>query len=247
MNLKVLNRDTIKYIAMFTMLLNHIGNIFLEPGTLSYTFFLDIGYFTAPVMCYFLVEGYGYTHSKKKYALRLALFALISEFPFCLAFSEVYNGERFISFCGFNMIFTLLLCFGILYVMEHVQSGPARTLLIIGLFIVSCFSDWALLAPLFTLLFAQAQGNMRQVRRAFLLGAVLFAVMNFMPAGSAEETLRNFIYAVCSAFGILLAGIAVVYLYNGKRMERGQQFSKWFFYLFYPIHLLILGMIRLAV
>ena len=46
---KGLNRDVIKYIAMFTMLLNHIANIFLTPGTPLFTLLVDIGYFTAPV------------------------------------------------------------------------------------------------------------------------------------------------------------------------------------------------------
>lgn len=245
MTAKIMNRDVIKYFAMAAMLLNHIGNIFLEPGTALSAFFIDIGYFTAPVMCYFLVEGYQYTRSKKKYAFRLALFAVLSEIPFCLAFSELYNGEKVISFCGFNMIFTLLLCFGILYVMEHVRYGAVRTLLIIGLFLASCFSDWALLAPMFTVLFAQWMGNERKIRNAFLLGAGLFALMNFQPAYSMEQLLVNFVYAVLSASGILLAGAVIVCFYNGKRMEKGKKFSQWFFYLFYPAHLLILGMIRI--
>ena len=58
--MKILSRDVIKYFAMLTMLLNHIANVFLTPGTLLYEFFLNIGYFTAVTMCYFLVEGYGY-------------------------------------------------------------------------------------------------------------------------------------------------------------------------------------------
>ena len=53
-----INRDQIKYIAMFLMLLNHISIIFLEPGTFLSELFLDLGYFTAITMCYFLVEGY---------------------------------------------------------------------------------------------------------------------------------------------------------------------------------------------
>ena len=64
MQTKPLNRDVIKYIAMFTMLLNHISYIFMEPGSVLSEIFLDIGYFTAIVMCYFLVEGFSYTHSK---------------------------------------------------------------------------------------------------------------------------------------------------------------------------------------
>ena len=63
-----LNRDQIKYIAVFTMLLNHVANIFLQPGTFACEALKDIGYFTAPVMCWFLVEGYRYTRSVKKYA-----------------------------------------------------------------------------------------------------------------------------------------------------------------------------------
>ena len=68
---RVLNRDVIKYIAMTAMLLNHIANIFLVPGTLWYEVLVDIGYFTAITMCYFLVEGFRYTHSRKQYALQM--------------------------------------------------------------------------------------------------------------------------------------------------------------------------------
>ena len=63
---KILNRDAIKYIAMFLMLLNHISTIFMKSGKLWSELFIDLGYFTAIVMCYFLVEGYQYTHSKKE-------------------------------------------------------------------------------------------------------------------------------------------------------------------------------------
>ncbi len=240
---QILNRDTIKYIAMLTMLLNHIANVFLEPGTILSTIFLDLGYFTAPVMCYFLVEGYHYTRSKRKYAQRLALFALLSEIPFCLAFSQVYTGARILSFCGFNMIFTLLLCFGILYVREQMPDGFRKSLSMVLLFFLSLFSDWAVLAPLFTLLFARAGKDKRKIKNAFVIVAVVFAVLNFQYSG---RIFLDLVQALLSACGIVLAGIVIVYLYNGKRMERGKTFSKWFFYLFYPVHLLILGVIRIA-
>ena len=53
-----LTRDTIKYIAIFTMLLNHIANVLLPENTILWEVFIDIGYFTAITMCYFLVEGF---------------------------------------------------------------------------------------------------------------------------------------------------------------------------------------------
>ena len=55
MESKPLNRDIIKYIAMFTMLLNHIANVFMDKTTFLAQAFIDIGYFTAITMCYFLV------------------------------------------------------------------------------------------------------------------------------------------------------------------------------------------------
>ena len=128
-----MNRDQIKYVAMFTMLLNHIANVFLEPGTFLFEVMVDVGYFTAITMCYFLVEGYGYTRSKEKYGKRLLLFALISEIPFCLAFTE----EGTISIVSMNMLFTLFLCFLILYAMEKITSGTRQTLCILGLVFAS--------------------------------------------------------------------------------------------------------------
>lgn len=245
MNLRKLNRDEIKYIAMMTMLLNHIANIFLEPGTLIFTLLVDIGYFTAPVMCWFLVEGYHYTRSKERYAARLAVFALVSEIPFCLAFSEAYNGVETISFCGMNMMFTLLLCFGVLLVREYVLEEGLKLALYLFLFLVSTFSDWAILAPAFTMLFAASIGDERKTKKAFLIGAGVFALMNFYPGTTPGGFLYSVIYAVLSCCGILLAGVTVLHLYNGKRAERGRTFFKWFFYLFYPVHLLILGIIRI--
>lgn len=146
---RVLNRDVIKYIAMTAMLLNHIANIFLVPGTLWYEVLVDIGYFTAITMCYFLVEGFRYTHSRKQYALRLFGFGVVSQVPFSMAFAQ--NG--ILEFQDFNMMFTLFLCFCILLCIETIRNRFLRGVLIVLLIFGSLFCDWALLAPVFTLLF----------------------------------------------------------------------------------------------
>ena len=77
-----LTRDAIKYLAIFTMLLNHIANVLLPENTILWEVFIDIGYFTAITMCYFLVEGFYYTHSRRKYGERLLIFAGISQVPY---------------------------------------------------------------------------------------------------------------------------------------------------------------------
>lgn len=79
-----LNRDIIKYIAMFTMTLNHlsltgfIGNYELAKQ------FTYIGYFTLITMTYFLVEGFAYTRDRMKYGRRLLLLLFCPRRPFCM-------------------------------------------------------------------------------------------------------------------------------------------------------------------
>ncbi|MFQ9761696.1 MAG: hypothetical protein ACLRYE_00075 [Gemmiger formicilis] len=62
----------------------------------------------------------------------------------------------------------------------------------------------------------------------------------FLPAGQVWR-------AVGCAVPILVSAFVILYLYNGRRAARGRTFYKWFFYAFYPAHLLVLGLLRLAV
>lgn len=236
-----MNRDTIKYIAMATMLLNHIAMVFMKPGTLLAEIFLDAGYFTAPVMCYFLVEGYGYTRSVKKYGERLLLFALISQIPFCLAFTS----EGILDFVGMNMLFTLFLCFLIIKAMKEITDPVIRTLCIAGLVFVSMFSDWAILAPVFTILFVRAGNSEDAKKKAFITGTLIFGGFNFLGGMGRFSLMTDVVYMLGSMVGPAFAGICILFLYNGKRAEKNRKFSKWFFYWFYPVHLTILGLIRI--
>lgn len=237
-----LNRDTIKYIAMLTMLLNHLSTIFLDRGTFLGELFLDVGYFTAPVMCWFLVEGYQYTRSKKNYAVRLFLFALLSEIPFCLAFS--YQGG--FQFVGLNMLFTLFFCFLILAAEEKIANHFLRTLIQILLVLATVRCDWPLMAAIYTIMFSHTWQSKKKAAVSFGAAALIFAGFqygnNSFSYPAAEAVLRTF----CSSLGVIAAGVVLLCFYNGKRAERGRAFSKWFFYLFYPVHLLILALIKLC-
>ena len=198
---RCLNKDAIKYIAMFTMLLNHIATVFMDPESAAGTIFIYAGYFTAPVMIYFLVEGYDYTRSRQRYLVRLFLFAVVSEMPFCLALTQ----EGVLEFYGFNMLFTLCLCF-----LLHGKVSAAG------------------------------------MKAAFVKSAVFFGTFNFLGGIGRFPIWQNLLYAVLSMTAVGAAGFCVTVLYNGKRMEKGKNFSKWFFYIFYPAHLLILGILRIS-
>lgn len=237
--LQVLNRDVIKYMAMFTMLLNHIAHVFLAEGTQLYELLEDIGFFTAPVMCYFMVEGYEYTRSKVRYGLRLLLFAVLSQIPFRLAFGQG----------GFNMIYTLFCCFLILMVMERVSSPLLRGVLGVLLVLATVVGDWAVIAPVLTIFLANGRGDRRRTALGFGTGYVFFAVLNvqrYMFGAQGDWTVYAVTHAALSGLGILAAAVVILVFYNGERAKKGKNFSKWFFYFFYPAHLLILYLIKIV-
>lgn len=233
----VLNRDVIKYMAMFTMLLNHIAHMFLVKGTLLYELFVDIGYFTAPVMCYFIVEGYDYTRSKTKYGIRLLVFAVISQIPFTLAFQ----------FGNLNMIYTLLCCFLILVVMERITNSIWKRVICMLLVFATVIGDWPLLAPIYTILLHNSKGNRKKIAISYGIAYILFVLLNFMGyifGTQVSITGTVILHQMLSGTGIIAAAIVVLVFYNGERSRKGRNFSKWFFYIFYPAHLMILYLIK---
>ncbi len=230
--------DAIKYIAMATMFLNHVAYVFLPRDTPLYDIFTYIGYFTAPVMCFFLVEGYRHTRSVRKYGQRLFLFAALSQPPFWLLFRQ----RRL------NMIFTLLCCFLILVVLERVRDMQMRMLLCALLTLVTWVSDWAFVAPVCTYLLAVSWGNRRKMALGY--GAVFllnfYLKMSYYMEFSGGEGLYAASRAALSGLGILAAAVVTLFLYNGERIKRGKTFSKWFFYFFYPGHLFVLYLLEIS-
>ncbi|MEE0435279.1 MAG: TraX family protein [Peptococcaceae bacterium] len=240
MRTKPLTRDAIKGIAMVTMLLNYISQIFMTPGTFWAELFLDVGWFTCITMCYFLVEGYGYTSNKRRYAGRLAIFAILSQPACLLAFPDVATYRL-------NILFALLLCFGLLAVREKIPQRGRRFFVTVLFFALSLFCDWALLAPAFTLLFSWAGKDGRKRSYAFLIAALLFGGMNLLGGIGRFTAVVNLGYALASMAGMALSAVVICGFYNGRRATHGRTFAKWFFYVFYPAHLVVLGVIRLLV
>src|SRR5699024_4762737 len=113
-----LSGSTLKWIAMVTVIIDHMGAASLLPllnsrqlvtfdyslAYTAYTSFLLLRRIAFPIFCFLLVEGFFYNSNKEKYAIRLGIFALISEIPFNLAISQ-----QFFDLAYQNVFFTLLL------------------------------------------------------------------------------------------------------------------------------------------
>ncbi len=233
---KGLNRDVIKCIGMLTMLLNHTAHALLTEGTLLYDVFIGIGYFTAITMCYFLVEGYEYTRSKKKYALRLLVFGLLSQVPFMLLSQTP----------GLNMLFSLLLCFGMLCILDKFEGTWYRELLVVLLFIVSIFTDWPLMAPAFTLLFRWSNKNRGKLLLSYGISIVIFCFLNGTGYLVTEPVGEAVVHVLLESLALVASALVILFFYNGKKSTAAPKFFKWFFYLFYPVHLTVLYVLTLV-
>lgn len=235
-SLKILNRDAVKYIAMFTMLLNHTAHALLDRGTVLYEVLEDIGIFTAPVMCFFLVEGYGYTRSKTKYGQRLIVFAALSQIPYMRALHE----------SNLSVMFTLLCCFLILVAMELIVDPIVRILICALLVLATSAGDWAYIAPLLTIFLYNSRGDTKNTAISFGAAYAIFVpfqIQKYMDGVPGDWTIHAILHGMLSSLGILAAAAVVLIFYNGQRAKRGRNFSKWFFYIFYPAHLTVLYLI----
>ncbi len=235
--MKLLNRDAIKYVAIILMLIDHVIKLFMENGTLIYNLLHGLSHFTFVTMCFFLVEGYQYTKSKTGYIKRIFLFGLISQIPYAMTFS--------LGIIPFNIFITLGMCFLIIWSLDSKISLFLKSLVIGVCFVVCIFSDWTIYAPLFTIAFYWARDSKRKLTLVYIMACFLFGGTNisgYLVKGDYLTACSEFILATS---GIICSGICILMLYNGKRMNRGKKFNKWFFYFFYPTHLLILGMFRI--
>ena len=242
-----LSRDAVKYLAILAMTFNHIAFALLEPGTVIREVFRDIGSFTAITMCWFLVEGYHLTRDKKAYAKRLLLFAVLSEAPYYLALGQKQ----------LDVLFTLLICFGILRVLEREHDLTLRPVKITLLIALSLVCDWALYLPAETLLFEKARGDRRKAASAYAKVTAVYFLISLLelrgtplqgaPASGAAFEILLVIRALGRVAGMALSGVVVLCCCNGKKSERFPKWDKWFFYVYYPAHLTVLAILKYTV
>ena len=244
-SLKVIDRDMMKYIAIFTMFIGHAVawiHLMQHPGDEYATFNMPFGLMCVsflslicpPVMFFFIADGYKYTRDRKRYALRLFIFACITQ-PFDWLIFQPLHGWR-----TFNVIFTLF--FGLLAIMiwESKLKMWQRIVLIVlcDAVTLAMSSDWMLFGVLFILFLHIFRDRPKQRLIAYSVLTALHFLPNLFSLGKVPTAnLLTGIMVMISMFA--LAYFAMTVLYNGKKGKH-PVFAKWFFYAFYPLHYLVI-------
>lgn len=236
--IKVLSADKLKIIALCIMLIDHIDLSLIKPfikmysadmsasmlatTTNVYNVLDKAGRVAFPIFCFFLVEGFLRTKSVIKYALRLFVFALISEIPFDLAiFKSMYYPEHQ------NVLFTMFLGLLCLCTIKYIQSLVGLSTPFNLFLQFSAIAGFCELASLLKTDYSF---------KGILLISILYLFAEYkeirLLAGAAAISWEQF-----APIGFLL-----LYFYDSSKKPK----LKYLFYIFYPAHLFLLYLISLA-
>lgn len=228
---KGLSGAVLKAIALLAMFIDHFAVVIVQGVLLprassanieamrtAYTIMRGIGRIAFPIYCVLLAEGLRYTHDRFRYLMQLLLLAVLSEIPYDLAFSSTWIAPK-----EQNIFWTLMLSLLVIWLFDIAYEKVSFLwyLASVVLFFLACVAanilgfDYGMFG-IMAVAAAYITGKSRGAR-AFAVPAVLFG---------------QGVY--------IAASIPILLLYNGTR---GKQ-NKWFFYLFYPGHLIFLICLR---
>jgi TraX protein. len=224
MQIKGISASTLKIIAIIAMTCNHIALIY--EANLSFAMICVLhafGGMTFPIMAYLLGEGYRHTTNVRKYAMRLLLFACIAELPFRFFLA----GDR-----G-NVLFTLF--FGLLVL--HTYENATREVFCVvftGLTVTSSFFDWGGIGILMIFFYYILRDKKKRVVIPCLVLIMLFLFASIVDV-MRMDNLRG-LETIGFSLGCILT-IPLLMHYNGKKGKS----MKYFFYVYYPLHVVVLG------
>ncbi|MBQ1712574.1 MAG: hypothetical protein II024_05030 [Firmicutes bacterium] len=227
-----LNRNQIKYIVILAMLVDHIAWLFVYTYSVQGELMHFFGRLTGPTMAVFIAEGYRYTKNVKHYLARLGVFAIIS-WP---CFSLMETG-RILPL--FSVIYTYFLALVALIVWDSKTHIVVRLVIIGGLIYLSKWGDWSYMGILFALA-AHIWHDNKTVR--WSLHTLICLVFLFIETSKALSYGWPWWTQMFQA-GTLMVAPMMLYLYNGESGSKAP-FHKWFFYVFYPLHMLMLWYLR---
>lgn len=243
--MRVLSSNALKIIACACMVTDHAGIVFMGNNCIMRA----VGRLAFPIFAFLLVQGLLHTSNVRRYLLRLGIFALVSELPFDLAMHDtIWYPE------AQNIFFTLTVGLFAIYALESRDS--------IGRWRVEIALAAALLAEFLRFDYGMAGVGiiimfyLFDKERSSISGKDGGDMVHACPGADARTglyyswkqnleivVLSSLVYILCLGMNQMYALLAMipVNMYSG---ERGRMKLKHFFYLFYPLHLLLIWFIR---
>lgn len=239
-----LDANQLKLIAIAAMTADHLAWM-LWPGysRVPIAVFLHIlGRITCPIMCFFIAEGFHYTHNVKKYTGRLFLFAILSHIPYLLASSSYVDRYSLLPFYYGDFLNQTSVIWSLAWglVMLRVSESPklpywGKACLVLLICLAALPADWSCIASLCVLSIGSNRSRPRAQIAWCLFYVFLYAAVYFLALDRLYGVLQ-----LC----VVLA-LPLLRLYNGRRgpNARLNRVMKWLFYLYYPLHLLLIALI----
>ncbi|SFC90019.1 TraX family protein [Butyrivibrio sp. YAB3001] len=231
-----LSGNALKIIGIIAMTIDHIAWMGIETYAQAETPMQIglhiIGRLTAPIMCFFVAEGYYHTHDFKKYLVRVAVLAVVSHFAFCYFNMSDFNPFTNLIFNATSIAWPLMWGLILLKVWDMERfSVWLKVVITIAACILTATSDWSCAAPLAILLMGRFRGNFYKQMLYMMAVVTLYAIAFFI----INNHIYGMIHMACWFTVPLLS------LYNG---ERGK--LKWLgklFYWYYPVHMALIGLL----
>lgn len=228
-----MNAKTLKWIAIITMTLDHIGFFLIPDGWLN-DVFRGIGRIAFPLFAFLIAQGYEHTHHFGRYILRLGIAAVVMELAVLIIY--LVSGEAY--FITINVFIPLLAGLLSLWLIHH--RNPYYKWLIIPL-LVLC--EWGGVSyGMYGVLMILAFGLLPKKHQYWTALIILNLFFNEWPLFTYLATSYDTRYEGWLQWLSLLA-LVPIQLYNGQKGT----YNKWFFYLYYPLHIGIIVTIQLLI
>lgn len=234
-----LSGNALKVIAVIAMTIDHLTSV-LSPGYGGGALILGlhaIGRLTMPIMAFLVAEGFYYTRDVKKYTLRLFLLAIISHFAYNFCFGIPFVPLQTSIFNQTSVIWPYAWALVVLQIQRSTDPRLKpwmKVVLTILISVITFPSDWSCIAMLVIINFVNNRGDFKKQMLGMMLFVGFYALI--------------YCIFIDLRFGLLQFCVALAAIplsrYNGQR-------GKWkgmkrFFYFYYPAHLLLLGLLRIA-
>ena len=242
----MLTSNLLRGLACLFMVTDHLWAT-LIPGNMWMNY---VGRLAFPIFAFQLTEGYRHTSDFRRYALRLLVFGLISEIPFNLmtAGGVIFPFHQ-------NVMFTLLLGLLSIRAIDTIRDtvrdrSPAKSLLKPFLALSACllaatigFVDYGFWGVVMMIAFHLLR-DFRGSRILLLAAMVYINCVAFKGMFIPLELFGRTVEFATQGFAVL--ALVPIWLYNGKR-GRSSKTLQYGFYAFYPVHMLVLALLRILI